>query len=77
MSSIKNSEKQPEGDSKSSPFKEAFLNNNIKEILNLMVRNLIPSSEELLFILSHNHELADYLALKNIEGLRNYLNISA
>lgn len=59
------------------PFKQAFLNNNIIEIISLLNKKITPSSEELLFILSHNHQLADCIALKNVNGLKSILNISA
>ncbi len=68
-------EDSSEGDKQ--PFKNAFLNNKFTEIINLLNTKITPSSEELLFILSHNHQIADYIALKNVNGLKLFLNISA
>jgi hypothetical protein len=73
-----NSSNDDGGDSSQTmPYKEAFLEKNYIEFINLLNNKITPSSEELLFILSHNHHLADYIALKNIKDLKSYLNISA
>jgi hypothetical protein len=77
MVNISTSEDSSGGDRQKQPFKQAFLHNNITEIISLLNKKISPTSEELLFILSHNHQLADYIALKNVNGLKSILNISA
>ncbi len=73
----KNSSNEDCGDSRTLPYKKAFLENNYKELINLLSKKIKPTTEELLFILNHNHDLADYIALKNIKDLKSYINISA
>lgn len=56
-------------------YKEAYLNNNITEILKLLNNKITPNTEELLFILEQNQFLADCIALKDIEKLSNYISL--
>ena len=58
-------------------FKNAFLNNDYNELIKLLSEDNTPSSEELLFILIHNHYIADCIALKDIDELKSFIRKSA
>lgn len=58
-------------------YKKAFLDNNYNELILLLNNNIKPTTTELLFILEHNQYIADCIALKNINDLKSFLNISA